>query len=477
MAERLAHVGYWERDLVADRITWSEEIGRICGRPSANLVFSQAELREMIHPDDRQLQEDKLAQAMRGCGIYDVEYRIVRPDGEVRWVHVRDEVVADPSGRPVRMFGTVQDVTERKRAEEALRESERRLNEAGSIAHLGYWERDLETGIGIWSGELCRISGLSPQTSTVTIAQWQNLIHPEDRQRVMLAFAEAEATMQPFDVEYRILRPDGAVRFIHSRGEVIRDGHGRPRRRFGIAQDVTERKHAEEALREARDRLRQLSRRLLKVEEEKRRHLARELHDEFGQLLATITVHVHAAKGLAGEAAQTSLDECLTLLQSAGEQVRSLALELRPTMLETSGLDAALRWLAEQHHERTGIAVEIAGYANGVSGELAIACFRVVQEALTNVVRHAQAQHAWIELSKSESALELVVRDDGVGFDVTATRERAAGGARLGLLGMSERVQVLGGSLELDSQPGRGTSIRASFPLDVSAAERAEPKE
>jgi PAS domain S-box-containing protein len=601
-AEQLANIGYWECDIIADRITGSEQAWRIFGLQSADRVLSEAQLHEIIHPDDRPLQQKVLAEAMEGQQRFDCEYRIVRPDGEVRVIRACSEIVRDASGRPLRMFGAVADITERKRVEETLRDSERRLKQAEAIAHVGYWERDMETGHGIWSDELCRITGLSLRSNAVTITQWQNLIHPEDRQRVVLACAEAEATMQRWDAEYRIVRPDGDVRFIESHGEILRDGQGRSRRRFGIAQDITERKRAEEALRESegklkeaerlanigywefdvvadriagseeacrifqcqgadlalskarlrglihpddrpfqqesltaalegrrpydceyriarpdgevrfvrscgevvrdesgrplrmfgavqditerkraeeairetRDHLQQLSRRLLDVQEEERLHLARELHDEFGQLLATITVHVHAAKGLAGEAAYASLDECLALLRDAGEQVRSLALELRPTMLETSGLDAALRWLVEQHRERTGIAVEIVGYANGVSGDVAIACFRVAQEALTNVVRHARAQHVWIELSKSESTMDLIVRDDGVGFDVTTTRERVADGECLGLLGMNERVQILGGSLEVDSQPGNGTRIRAAFPLDVPVDERAD---
>ena len=228
--------------------------------------------------------------------------------------------------------------------------------------------------------------------------------------------------------------------------------------RIGIGQDVTERKRAEQALQEYAARLQALSRRLLEVQEEERRHLARELHDEFGQVLATITLHLHAARGLAGEAALPRLDECATLLQQAGEQVRSLALELRPTMLDTLGLEATLRWLAEQHQQRTGCEVQVVGHLSGapLSPEMAIACFRVVQEALTNVVRHAAARHVWIELSQSESVLELVVRDDGVGFEVAPTQEQAARRGSLGLLGMAERVQLLGGSLHVESEPGAG---------------------
>ena len=239
--------------------------------------------------------------------------------------------------------------------------------------------------------------------------------------------------------------------------------------------DIEDRVHAEQALRESADRLQLLSRRLLEVQEEERRHLSRELHDEFGQLLATITVQLHAARGLAGEAARSRLEECSVLLQRAGAQVRSLALELRPTMLETAGLDPTLRWLAEQHQQLTGIEPQIVGHLNDVPGDVAIACFRAVQEALTNVVRHARAQHVWIELSQSDGVVELVVRDDGVGFDVKGTLNRAASHGHLGLLGMKERVQILGGRLEVDSKPGLGTRIHILLPLAEPVPEAAEP--
>ncbi|HWY85074.1 MAG TPA: sensor histidine kinase, partial [Gemmataceae bacterium] len=201
---------------------------------------------------------------------------------------------------------------------------------------------------------------------------------------------------------------------------------------------------------------------------------ARELHDEFGQILSAIALHLRTARGLAGEAALPRLDECATLLQQAGEQVRNLALELRPTMLDTLGLDATLRWLAEQHRQRTGCEVQVIGHLSvaPLTPELAIACFRVAQEALTNVVRHAAARHVSIELSQSESVLELIVRDDGVGFDVAPTQEQAAGRGHLGLLGMAERVQLLGGVLEVKSERGHGTCIRASFPV----SEAPEPE-
>ena len=240
--------------------------------------------------------------------------------------------------------------------------------------------------------------------------------------------------------------------------------------------DVEDRVHAEQALRESAARLHLLSRRLLKVQEEERRHLARELHDEFGQLLATITLQLHAAKTVAGEAARSGLEDCVSILQRAGDQVRSLALELRPVMLDMAGLEAALRWLASQHEQRTGIATEVIGHLNEVPGEIAIAAFRVVQEALTNALRHADARHIWIEVNETDANLNLTIRDDGSGFDVTQVLDRTPEFGHLGLLGMRERIEILGGTLEIDSGVGRGTSIRISLPLnDAAAYARGDP--
>ncbi|MGD0493402.1 MAG: ATP-binding protein [Steroidobacteraceae bacterium] len=266
---------------------------------------------------------------------------------------------------------------------------------------------------------------------------------------------------------------DGQRKTIQNSAAPIRDADGLIVGSVVINEDVTERVRAESALRESTDRLQHFSRRLLAVQEDERRRLSRELHDEFGQLLAGITLHLQAAKGLAGDAARSRLEECVALIQDAGAQLRSLVLELRPTMLESAGLVPTLRWLAKQHEERTGMVTQVVGELNDVRSDLAIACFRAVQEALTNVIRHARAQHAWIELNQTDDRLELAIRDDGVGFEVAKALDQAANLGRLGLLGMKERVQILGGDIEIHSEPGGGTRIRISLParpLEVSAS-------
>jgi PAS domain S-box-containing protein len=312
------------------------------------------------------------------------------------------------------------------------------------------------------------------------IEQAAATIHPDDRERVLAKWREILATGAPHEDEIRLRRADGEYRWFLVRTVRLLDADGNVVRWYGTSTDIEDRKRAEEALRrsekqlrESADRLQHLSRRLLEVQEEERRHLARELHDEFGQVLATVSLHLHAAKSAGGERARASLDTCMELLQRAGSQVRNLALELRPTMLETAGLDAALRWLADQNLKPTGIAVHLTCDVHDVPSDIAIACFRVAQEALTNVVRHADARNVWIDLSDPEGAVRLTIRDDGVGFEAAKVLERGAGG-RLGLLGMRERVQILDGRLAVDSEPGRGTRIEASIPLERSGERGSE---
>jgi signal transduction histidine kinase len=357
---------------------------------------------------------------------------------------------------------------ERERAEDALGQSQQLLNLVLATLPVGVLVTNQAGDIILANAAAERVSTHLPIVrGHERWAQSKGRWHDSGKSIAPSEWASARALSagqtnlnELIDIE----TDDGRQKTIQNSSAPIRDMDGSIMGAVIVIEDVTERELAETALRESAKRLRYLSRRLLTVQEEERRHLSRELHDEFGQLLATITLHLQRAKAFAGETAQSSLEESMALLQRAGAQVRGLALELRPTMLETGGVEAALRWLVEQHEKCTGIPTEVVGHVSDVSGDPAIAAFRVAQEALTNVVRHARAQRAWIELSQKDGLLNLVVRDDGVGFNVTQTLERAAGAGNLGLLGMKERVEILGGTLEIDSQPRQGTRIRISLP-------------
>ena len=230
-----------------------------------------------------------------------------------------------------------------------------------------------------------------------------------------------------------------------------------------IAQGA-ERKQAEEALREANEQLHVLSRRLFQIQEDERRHLARELHDQMGQALTAAKIGLQAAQRVEERTAIVQrLDDSIAILERLLQQVRQLSLELHPPLLDDFGLVPALRWYLDQQAQRVGLRVEF--FADPTLGRIdaaiETACFRVAQEALTNVVRHAGAQMVSVELDRTPEVLHLVVRDDGIGFDVVKAQQ----GASLGLLGMRERVALVGGELDCKSAPGRGTEVHAFFPV------------
>jgi signal transduction histidine kinase len=210
---------------------------------------------------------------------------------------------------------------------------------------------------------------------------------------------------------------------------------------------------------------RDLARQLITAREATLRDISRELHDEFGQLLTAISLRLQVAKN-SPEAAPASLDECAALVARAGERVRGLALELRPTMLESAGLDGTLRWLAELHSRQGPVAVTVSGRTADLPNDVAITAFRIAQEALTNVMRHARAREVRIELVQVDGSLRVSVQDDGVGFDVAATRKKAAAQGHLGLVGMKERAEILGGELDIVSPPGGGTRVSVSLPFN-----------
>jgi signal transduction histidine kinase len=217
-----------------------------------------------------------------------------------------------------------------------------------------------------------------------------------------------------------------------------------------------------ETIRAARERLASLSRRLLSVQEEERRRLSIELHDELGQILTAVKINLGSTPVQLGEALET--------VDQAMQTVRDLALDLRPAMLDDLGLPAALRWYADRFAQQAGVQTHLAiEEVPHLDSGIATACFRVAQEALTNVLRHAGAANVWIELTRAPAELTLSVRDDGAGFDVTSARVRAARGASLGLIGMEERASLAGGSLEIRSAPGKGTEVRARFPFGGSS--------
>lgn len=262
----------------------------------------------------------------------------------------------------------------------------------------------------------------------------------EERKRIEEALRQAQV-----DLEHRVEERTAALSTVNTQ----------------LTKEISARKQAEDALHT-------LSRQVLEAQENERRRLARELHDEIGQALTALKFNLHAAQRQP-ETLIARLDDSLGIVNRTLQQVRNLSLDLRPSMLDDFGLTAALNWYMERQAERVGFAVHVAidTIPSNLSPAIATTCFRVVQEAVTNTARHAQATDVWVTLRCRNQKLLLDVRDNGVGFDVDTAQQRAGRGFSMGLPGMQERARLVGGGLVITSAPGHGTEISATLPLEM----------
>ena len=247
-----------------------------------------------------------------------------------------------------------------------------------------------------------------------------------------------------------------------------------PERELRTVLEMALYKHqAESKLRASHTQLKALSRRVLEVQEIERRRVALELHDELGQSLTAIKINLQMQARFKDEFPRENNADNIRIVDDALSQVRRLALALRPSMLDDLGLAPALHWIAGQNTERHGFSVQFtaARMSERLTPEIETACFRIAQEALTNVARHAQAKHVEIDLRYADDTVLLCIQDDGCGFDPAAMRDRATTGGSLGVLGMEERAMLIGGQLDIESKPGLGSKVRLSCPLHVNEAQ------
>lgn len=363
------------------------------------------------------------------------------------------------------------DVAAREQAELALRHTERVLTVAQKVAHLGSWELDNATGELQCSDELFRIFGLAPQSIRPTLDIIRGMVHPDDLEAVDAAILEARDRGKLFRNEQRIVRPDGSVRHVVMVGVVTRDDSGSVAKVTGSVSDVTEQKQTELALRQSEAELRQLAAHQERLLEEERKRIAREVHDELGSMLTGIKAYLSVSMERARRAG-TAMDQLVAdasdLADQASDTMRKVIADLRPSVLDQLGVWAALQWYAEQTAKRTGLICEctISERAAGtlVDPDRGIVLFRIVQEALTNVVRHARASRVNIRIMRLADSIMVEVEDDGAGFDRKATQQRTS----WGIVGMQERARYFGGNFDLAATPGKGTIARLWLPINNS---------
>jgi PAS domain S-box-containing protein len=399
--------------------------------------------------------------------LRDYEYRVVTAKGQVRTISSNAAVLRDGAGNFDGVVATWTDVTDRKNAERRLRDIIETMAEAVMIigADGSYELVNRETE------ELLRRPRESIVGSRQGDAPWARLAVEGRPLRVEELPLERLRRGEPalHGIEFQLTLPEGGPpRTILMNAGPLRDAAGNFAGVVLSGSDITDRKVAERRLTEYTARLGTLSRRVLAVQEEERRAVARELHDELGQVLTAVRLNLQTLRRRSRDPElRPVFEDGLALLETAIAEVRALSTRLRPTILDDLGLEAALRSHLERSRARTELALdaEISLPQKRLDPAVETACFRIVQEAMTNVVRHAAASRLSVALQAVDGKLVLSVRDDGRGFDPAAAARRAARGESAGLSGMEERAQLAGGRLEIHAAPGRGTEVRAVFPL------------
>jgi PAS domain S-box-containing protein len=453
----------------------------------ANLGYSMEELQDLtpldLKPEFTAAKFAKLIQPLRDGTLEKLEFITVhrRKDGSQYHVEVHLQLMTE--GSPV-FVAIIRDITERRQAEEALRQSQERFDLAVKGSTDGLWSWSISSGQPRWfSPRAFEMLGYEDGEIPGTHEAWIQLIHPDDRNATMEAVQANIENDVAYDVELRLRTKLGDYRWFRSRGITFRDENGNPVRMAGSIQDIEDRKQAEEELAryrlhleemvqmrteeltEAQETLRKVYRRLLNAGESERKILASNLHDSTGQKLFAMALAVQqtilACQDTPGhedqiQALRNVSQQCTETIQ----EIRTICYGLYPPMLELTGLATSLEQLGRSCQPAASFQLECdkALAKARFDPEQEIALFRIAQEAVSNAMRHGHAKNITMSLNQHDGELAMAVSDDGVGFDTASQL-----GKGLGLRSMTERALAVGGTLAITSQPGR-TSIEASLP-------------
>ncbi|WP_447986952.1 PAS domain-containing sensor histidine kinase [Nitrospira sp. Nam74] len=407
------------------------------------------------------------------------ESQMMRKDGSVIWTSESMHAMRDADGRFVGYEGTVENITARKQAEEALRESQERLTLCIQGSQAGIWDWNIGTQKVYFSPRWKQMLGYHDHEIENRFEEWEIRLHPDDHERALNTLHSYCINGQDshYQLEHRLRHKDGSYRWMLGHGVCLRDKDGNPYRLAGSNIDITNLKKTEEQLQSALTRLRTLSGRLEVVREEERGRIARELHDEFGVGLTCLKIDLSRLKALIGNTVgmekrppiEDKIRSMEEFIDTTIGGVQRIVSELRPAILDDLGLVAAIEWQAQDFQRRTGIActVHVNEEPLDIDSERATVVFRICQEALTNVARHANATIVRIRLEAQNGSAIFEVTDNGQGI----AEEKIDDPHAFGLLGMRERAERFGGFVTIARGPEGGTvvtlHVRCSQPSRV----------
>jgi PAS domain S-box-containing protein len=450
---------FFDWNVATNDIAWSGDHDGILNYTAEELAGGLARWMELVHPDDCRAVLNEVDRVIAGKSPGSIEYRVRAKNGSYRLVRGRGYFYVDDAGQVIRMAGFVSDITEQKRAEEELCASEERFRKVFAHAATGMTLLSLAGVYLEVNRAFCEITGYDERE--LIGLNYRSITYPEDLEKNTCQIAELLAGEIPsFVIEKRYVRKDG--RIVWARSSVSLLGDSEPARIIALVEDTTERKQAEEALR-------QLSGRLLQLQDEERRRLARELHDSAAQSIVALGMNLDTVRQAAAALdadAQRALDESVELANRCICELRTLSYLMHPPVLDDRGLASALRGYVEGFAMRSGIDVklDLPPDLTRLPRDVELMLFRIVQEGLTNIHRHSGSRTATIRLARCPQHVIMEVRDQGCGMgDLDGN---GGPGARIGvgIAGMRERVRQIGGTLQIRSKPG-GTDVEVVVPL------------
>lgn len=415
-----------------------------------------------VHQDDVERYRSAIAAAREKREHFNVEFRVVRRDGTIRWLRTQGRYYYAADGHPVRLLGISLDVTERKQAEQILSDSEQRLRLATQAGRMYTFEWDAIKDVVTRSSEDLKRLGLTESLRGYQ-QHFVNTIHPADRAQYLAAVAGLSPENPTAEVTYRAWTSNGTLVWLKSSGRGFFDEHGKLLRVIGMTADVTDVKRAEELLTN-------MTRKLIDSQEQERKRIGRELHDDINQRLALLSVELETLQQQGSSELQSRVPELRKEIRQISEDVQAISHDLHSSKLEILGVVGAMKSWCKEVSDRHEIDVAFRNdFPGSLPFDLGIPLFRVLQQAVDNAIKHSGEKRIEVQLREDLGEIQLIVRDAGKGFDL----ESATRGKGLGLTSMRERVRLVNGTIAIDSKPRGGTKIDVRIPLELrSKAER-----
>jgi len=475
-AERLAHLGSWQFDLSTYESKWSDESYRILGFEPGQTEASFENMLRLVHTDDIAYVNEMTSDPMilKHDNIK-FNFRIITLDNTIRYIHNELRVDRDLHGKPLKLTGFILDITESQEAQDALLKSEANLRTIFDNTIVGYVLVD--QNLNIVSFNNIANQGMIEERG-LPLKEGKNLSFymPKERKEESTALYRDALQGKPVNFETSYFKKDKTAVWYQVQASPVKDSNNNALGLIIAITYITERKMAElekekltEALKDSHSRLRKLVPRVQAAREEERLHIAREVHDELGQVLTAMKIEVSMLNKkipIKKEFAflQLAFVTIIRLIDKSIASVKKIATDLRPEMLDELGIAESIKWLAEEFKKNTGIDYSLSLSSGFIDLKADInvstTLYRIVQESLTNISRHAEATKVKIALKTNEENLFLVIQDNGVGI----TEEQKNRKKSFGITGIKERVFLLNGNMEISGTPGKGTIVYAQIP-------------